>query len=533
MKEIYEFNYNDITIAEKYLNGLDEAYCKNALWSFYNVMKKMLDAPAFDGRQMPGYVSAFNMLYLLSKNGSFKDGKMDTLIWSGEFKLGEYVSAEKYQYIPEDYGFVYTDFIYKAGVKPKKKMDVRNLEQLSLSYEGDDYSDVIFGLKLFADICAEHSWPFFMHLDLRIVFKNATELGLPLGNSEQKRTIEALCRYYLTDEPLLAGAENLFELASKFKMRNREKSGESYTFTYRGENVMNLFTHGEFNNLEIMLNIGRGDDAAKLLTSFPEDLRAEYIDNLFRLHGDACKGCSTAILFEDSGKSHWIATCNFGYKRFNPTAEQFKLIEQILTRRITAIDEQKAAAKADKSAKTPKTKPNPLSASERAERTQMFKNPDIQESCDYFIKDELLNETLTKVIEMSHNLGLGLKLKNQKRYDARYKYHYLIKIRIEDNDDYNVSIFADCWRENAEDVKQYILALPDEVKQKYATIKQTHCRNCKTIACDLVYNIKDALVCPKWGYEFHNPKPEQVEDMKILIDVMMGYVDSKDKMKQK
>jgi len=367
MHKIVEINYDDITIAEEYLNGHDEARCKNALWSMYNVLIEMLDAPTFDGRQTPAYFDAFNMLNLLSKNALFRDADMDTLVWLGEFEPGEGVSAEKYQYIPEEYGFVYSDFVYKDGVKPKKKIDVRNLQRLSLSYTGNDYEDVIFGLKLFADICARHSWPFFRFLDLRVAFKNAAELGLPLGHlwdkpyAQAKVSVEEMCHYFLMDTYLLAGIDNLLALAKQFKMRNHEKSHRSYTFTYRGENVMNIDNHETFDSLEIMLNIGRGEDAAKLLKLLPDNLRTEYVGNLFRLHGEAnCKGCwhSAAIQFEEAGEIHWIATCNFGYRRQNPTPEQFKMIEQIITMRINAIDGQKAnkkaSAKADKVQKTPK-----------------------------------------------------------------------------------------------------------------------------------------------------------------------------------
>jgi len=363
MHKIVEINYNDITIAEEYLNGHDEARCKNALWSMYNVLIEMLDAPTFDDRQALAYLSAFNMLNLLSKNALFRDADMDTLVWLGEFGPGEWVSAEKYQYIPEEYGFVYSDFVYKDGVKPKKKIDVRNLQQLSLSYIGDDYADVILGLKLFADICARHSWPFFRFLDLRVAFKNAAKLGLPLGQrwdkpyAETKVSVEEMCNYFLMDKTLRAGADGLLALAKQFKMRNHEKSHRSYTFTYRGENVMNIDNHETFDSLEIMLNIGRGEHAEKLLKSFPDDLRAEYLNNLYKLHSN-CKGCGSAILFEEAEESRWIATCNWGYSRLNPTAEQFKMLTQIITARVKAIDEQKAnkkiAAKADKVQKAPK-----------------------------------------------------------------------------------------------------------------------------------------------------------------------------------
>ena len=52
------------------------------------------------------------MLYLLSKNAIYRDSHMDTLMWLGELAPGEWVSAEKYQYLAEDFGFVIGGYIF-------------------------------------------------------------------------------------------------------------------------------------------------------------------------------------------------------------------------------------------------------------------------------------------------------------------------------------------------------------------------------------------------------------------------------------
>jgi len=343
MTPIVEINYDDITIADEYLNGQTHDRCKNALWNIYNLLIEMMDTPAFDGRQTAAYKSIWNMLYLLSKNAIFRDGHMDTLMWLGEFAPGEWVSAEKYQYLAEDFGFVFGDFIYKEGVKPKKKIDMRKLSQLSLSYAKNDYEDVIFGLKLFADICAKHSWPFFMYLDIRVAFKNAVELGLPLGRKwDAKVPPREMFDYFLLSDQLKSGANSLLELAAKFKLRHHEKSHRSYTFTYKGKNVMNLCAPEVFDRFEVMLNIGRGDEAINFLDNTPDNLRAEYLDNLYKLHQKAhgevsCTGCESAAFYEGAGDNCWIATCGFGYKRVNPSASEFALIAEIISRRVQDI----------------------------------------------------------------------------------------------------------------------------------------------------------------------------------------------------
>lgn len=158
--KVVEIERDEIKILDEYLNGQPKARCISALWSVYNVMKQM----AVDTT----YKTTLGILYHLCKNAVFKDENMDALVCTDAFKPDKWLTGINYQYLPEKYGFVYSDIIYREGVTPKKKTDLRQIEQLTLSYRGNDFADVLFGLKLFVEINEKQSWPYFYEADVRV-----------------------------------------------------------------------------------------------------------------------------------------------------------------------------------------------------------------------------------------------------------------------------------------------------------------------------------------------------------------------------
>ena len=45
---------------------------------------------------------------------------------------------------------------------------MKNVLALTVSYEGGDYADVIYGMQLFVEICEQQPWPYFFEADVRV-----------------------------------------------------------------------------------------------------------------------------------------------------------------------------------------------------------------------------------------------------------------------------------------------------------------------------------------------------------------------------
>ncbi|MCL1787690.1 MAG: hypothetical protein FWG38_06860, partial [Defluviitaleaceae bacterium] len=158
--DIVEIERDEIDILDEYLNGQPRERCINALWSVYNVMKKMSADTT--------YKTTFGILYHLCKSAVFKNDNMDALICIDTFKPNKWLTGINYQYLPEKYGFAYSDMVGREGVTLKNKTDLRQIKQLTLSYNGNDFDDVLFGMKLFVEINEKQSWPYFYEADVRI-----------------------------------------------------------------------------------------------------------------------------------------------------------------------------------------------------------------------------------------------------------------------------------------------------------------------------------------------------------------------------
>jgi len=159
--QVPDITYEEIEIAPEFLNGRDPTRAKNALWSAYNALKKMRDNTS--------HISAFGEMYRLMENATLTDD--NTLVCVPNYRPDEYVMGEKYQYLPAKYGFQYSNYVYHDGTidpAPKKKPNFKNVTQFEISYIADDFDDVMYGLKFFADICAIKPWPYFMEADVRV-----------------------------------------------------------------------------------------------------------------------------------------------------------------------------------------------------------------------------------------------------------------------------------------------------------------------------------------------------------------------------
>jgi len=151
MKSTVNINYDNITIASEHLNGCDPGHCKNALWSIYNVIAKTKKTSTDHWQN-----TNLDILYAIGKVASFKDDGMATLILPEDEKL-EIKSTSKKNLTAS--GFTISN---KGGQ--------------ALSYKGDDFANVIFGLKLFASICEKsgaYAAQFFRYGDISIACSGA------------------------------------------------------------------------------------------------------------------------------------------------------------------------------------------------------------------------------------------------------------------------------------------------------------------------------------------------------------------------
>ena len=187
MENTVDIKYEDITLADEHLNGLDYDRCKNALWSIHNVIKKIKNnSPNIPKNGYHNVDSLIRTLGEIAISASYKDESMDSIVYSNPEFTGivTHETASKKDLILN--GFAFTDFVMPDGEKLKKNPNLNKVKQFTLSYVGDDYKDVIFGLKLFAEIGAKyvprkpeihnqriHAGGFFQDADISIAFKNA------------------------------------------------------------------------------------------------------------------------------------------------------------------------------------------------------------------------------------------------------------------------------------------------------------------------------------------------------------------------
>ena len=368
-----------------------------------------------------------------------------------------------------------------------------------------------------------------------------------------KTPVEELCTQLLTDELLYENTMRLIKLCNELKIINKLTAGNTYTFTYRGKYVLKLFFSstpsfkgfGEAdhsNSLYVSLSVGnKSTNPEQFLASLPNDLRAEYLSSYKKTCG-ACSRCGEYYIeYEENSKKYPLCTSSFGYSRHNPTSKQFDMIERFIKLRKERIEELKilekhSAQEGEKTAqKQAKRKPTPdangeISIFERTNAEQKLVKPKIEDCFDYFIKDSTLRETINNLFIISCDLDMTPVWRSKNRYDGRYKKKDMVKFRFEDMDLVNVTIYHETWRERPDDIKKFILALPDDKKLKYVNFKQTNCHTCRG-SCMFTFNLEvmgqDFLLCTRPSYNFENPRPGQVSDIKFFLELMMDYTQRK------
>ena len=155
MKSTAEIKFDDIVIASEHLKVYDPNRCKNALWSIYNVIKK---AKKVSTEYWTWEYTKLSTLYAMGKQALFLDENMKTLVlYEGDVKVH----------------FTDKKDLTKSGFTISKKDG-----KTAFSYKLDDFNNVIFGLKLFVDVCEKYAAggfaeQLFHYGDISIAFKGA------------------------------------------------------------------------------------------------------------------------------------------------------------------------------------------------------------------------------------------------------------------------------------------------------------------------------------------------------------------------
>lgn len=174
MPKIPELGLDDISIADEHIGGHDYRRCITGLWNVYNVIKHII-------HNCPDSAKLLECLYMIGANSKFEDTDMMSLVYSGKTnkRYKRNMPATKYLFGLEKYGFVFNNLITSKEETLKNKLSVKDIAQFTLSYNEGDFPDVIFGLKLFSDICIMQQGDYFYKGDIRIAFTGAPKLYTP------------------------------------------------------------------------------------------------------------------------------------------------------------------------------------------------------------------------------------------------------------------------------------------------------------------------------------------------------------------
>ena len=173
MPKIPEINFEDIMIADKYINEHNLHRCKTGLWSIYNLIKDL-------SNKDKDYLRLLECLYAIGVHAKYKNRDMTALVYDGKtnkkYKNG--IPATKYLFALEKYGFEISNLITLRKV-PKNKLAAKDISRFSITYVKSDFPDVILGLKLFSDISVYQKGDCFFYGDIRVAFENTPKMYAP------------------------------------------------------------------------------------------------------------------------------------------------------------------------------------------------------------------------------------------------------------------------------------------------------------------------------------------------------------------
>lgn len=174
MPKVPEIQYEAVTIADEYTQGYSSKRCKKGLWSIYQVIRKIHNHGAEDR------LKALECLFAIGVQGQYDDRQL-SLVYSGmvdkRYKRG--MPASKYLFALEAVGFAFHDLVTDKKDTPRNKLAIKDIQKFRFTYQDEDFPDVIFGLKLFSEICMKQQGDCFYYGDIRVAFTDAPKLYAP------------------------------------------------------------------------------------------------------------------------------------------------------------------------------------------------------------------------------------------------------------------------------------------------------------------------------------------------------------------
>jgi len=313
MPLIPNIEIDDITIAEKHTSGFNLERCEIGLWSIYNVIKKIAN------NACPRQVT--ECLLMIGANAKFENNGMMSLVYSGKtskkYKRG--MPGAQYLFELENFGFVFYNIdTLEEGTPNKRKLSVKNIKQFYVSYNLGDFRDVIFGLKLFSDICIKQSSPLscFLAGDIRVAFEDAPklyappadELFYPLPNEQKKAA------FVIHDKLVAMGCVR--ELEGEHAVKYKHK-GQMIATIWAGERIWFLPEIEQKQKLVFKFNLCNIGQYTAYLDECTEEIRKSIVgvDNCgHNKKNERCangqKNCD-GVIFEYQGKKYKKCTRYF------------------------------------------------------------------------------------------------------------------------------------------------------------------------------------------------------------------------------
>jgi hypothetical protein len=314
MPKIPDIKYDEITVTKKYTGGYQYERCKSGLWVIYNIIKKMASAGSD--------IKLLECLLNIGVNAKFTDDNMDTLIYTGKTnkKYKRPMPAVKYLFALENFGFAFTDLVMLKSDIPRNKLAVKDIVQYNFSYAGGDtLNDVIFGLKLFSDICLTQTGDCFYTGDIRVAFENAPKLYAPPVDevfyflpAEQKDAA-----YAVHDKLEKIGCIRNLEREYMTRYKHPKYKNRTFATIYASEQLYFLPDFEQNRKLAFQLNLRNIGKYSDYLAECAESVRDAVINTT------DCYGCSKAcggVKFKYNNTNY--AKCPWYVFKFNDLSKK-------------------------------------------------------------------------------------------------------------------------------------------------------------------------------------------------------------------
>jgi hypothetical protein len=198
---------------------------------------------------------------------------------------------------------VFANLISAKPDMPKNKLSVKDITEFNLSYAMDDFSDVIFGLKLFSDICIEQSGDYFYTGDIRVAYKDVPRSYIPPINElfdflpEEQKKIAFSIHKKLEDLKCVYDLEKGYML----KYINPKAKGQVFATIYFAEDLYFLPEPEKWKKVTFKFNLRNIGKYINYLTECTDSISQSILKT------EKCGGCAKncgGVIFTYQGKTY-------------------------------------------------------------------------------------------------------------------------------------------------------------------------------------------------------------------------------------